>query len=127
SSDLRSGALFAQNILSSEFKGRVAFLDLEGGDQVGWTGDRTEFVGRNGSLDRPAGLRTGAGLSGRVGPGLDPCGALQNRVVIPPGGQVRLKVLLGQAAGEDEARRRLSRWQEADPECGLSAGREYWD
>ncbi len=32
---------------------RVAFADLNG-RQTAWTGDRTEFIGRDGAIDRPA-------------------------------------------------------------------------
>ena len=38
------------------FGARVAFADL-GGRQTAWTGDRREFLGRNGTLDSPAALR----------------------------------------------------------------------
>jgi len=74
--DPATKAMFARNTWSSDFAGRVAFADL-GGAQTAWTGDRTEFLGRNGALDRPAALTREGRLSGRVGAGIDPCGALQ--------------------------------------------------
>ena len=54
-------ALFARNAWSGEFADRIAFADL-GGSQASWTGDRLEFLGRNGSLDHPASLERGQEL-----------------------------------------------------------------
>ena len=53
--DPETGAMLARNHWSTEFGSRVAFADLAG-RQVAWTGDRTEFIGRNGTLDHPAAL-----------------------------------------------------------------------
>ncbi len=92
--DPRCGAMFARNAWSADFGSRVAFADLAGA-QTDWTGDRREFIGRNGTLARPAAL-TGAGpLRKTLGAGLDPCGALRTAVEIPPRGSVDVVFLLG--------------------------------
>ena len=97
--DPETGALLARNPWSTEFGDRVAFADLAG-RQVAWTGDRTEFLGRNGTLDQPAALGGGAPLSNRVGAGLDPCGALQTRLELRPNGTDRDR-LLPRRGGDD--------------------------
>ncbi|MBZ0172400.1 MAG: hypothetical protein K8E66_08480, partial [Phycisphaerales bacterium] len=87
--DAETGALFARNPWRTEFAQRVAFVDLAG-RQTSWTGDRSEFVGRNGTLDHPAAFMDGAPLSNRVGAGLDPCGALQTRLELGPSERVEV-------------------------------------
>ncbi|WP_296257312.1 MULTISPECIES: GH36-type glycosyl hydrolase domain-containing protein [unclassified Pseudomonas] len=82
-SDPVSGAFFARNAYSIEFTDRVAFFDTDTLDH-GVTGDRTEFLGRGGTLAAPAAMRH-AGLSGRMGGGLDPCAALQVAVELEEG------------------------------------------
>lgn len=74
-SDAVTGALLARNAYSMEFPTRVAFLDADVPGRS-FTADRGEFLGRNGSLRAPAAMER-ARLSGRVGAGMDPCGAIQ--------------------------------------------------
>ena len=101
-------ALLARNPWNTEFAGRVAFLDL-GGRQTAWTSDRTEFLGRNGTAERPAGLDRGYRLRGAAGAGLDPCAVLQTSIELEAGAQTEVRVLLGEAddaqAGADLVRR----------------------
>src|SRR6202011_4770724 len=69
--DPGTGGLFARNSWSADFGLRVAFADMRG-VQTDWTGDRAEFIGRNGRLAHPAALAGAAPLSNTVGAGLDP-------------------------------------------------------
>ena len=96
--DPDSGAMLANNPWNPAFGERVAFADLAG-RQTSWTGDRREFIGRNGALAWPAALVNGTSLSGRVGSGLDPCAALQTTVEIAPNGVAEIVFFLGERPG----------------------------
>ena len=87
--DSQSGAIFARNRWSAGFGGRVAFADL-GGRQTDWTGDRREFIGRNGTLDNPAALASGGALSNSLGAGLDACAAMRSGLVLAPDASVEI-------------------------------------
>ena len=73
--DNRSGAILARNPYNSEFENRVAFFDVDDPNKY-ITTDRTEFIGRNGTMANPDAMNR-AKLSGKKGAGLDPCAALQ--------------------------------------------------
>ena len=124
--DPETGALLVRNPWNTEFGGRVAFLDL-GGRQTAWTADRTEFLGRNGAPDRPAGLDRGHRLQGAAGAGLDPCGALQTGFELAPGARTQVLVLLGDAAGAAAAANLIARWRAADHEATLRDVASHWD
>jgi cyclic beta-1,2-glucan synthetase len=92
-SDPASGALFARNAWNTEFPNRVAFFDVDDASRS-IDGDRSEFLGRNGSSRAPAGLGR-ANLSGRLGAGLDPCAVLQVKLALDDGEQRQLIFRLG--------------------------------
>jgi cyclic beta-1,2-glucan glucanotransferase len=100
--DPQSGALFAENTFNPDFADRVALFHCSSPNRS-LTGDRTEFIGRNGSLKAPAAMRRGY-LSNRVGAGLDPCAAIMSFFDIPPGEQIQVVFALGSAASVEEAR-----------------------
>ncbi|HVT38724.1 MAG TPA: hypothetical protein VHE78_06760 [Gemmatimonadaceae bacterium] len=124
--DAATRALFARNAWNADFASRVAFLDM-GGLQTSVTGDRREFIGRNGTTAHPAALERRDPLSGRVGPALDPCGALQTTVEIPDGGRAEIALFLGQAATSDEARALILRFRTTDLTAHLRAVVARWD
>jgi cyclic beta-1,2-glucan synthetase len=115
--DEETGALLAHNPYNVEFAGRVAFLAAS---EPPWSysGDRTEWIGRNGSVERPRAMATQQ-LSRRVGAGLDPCGALRCAVDLAPGEEHELVFLLGQGADADEAHRLVARYR--DPQAAAQA------
>ena len=122
----RTGALLARNAWTHDFPGRVAFLDLRG-KQTEWTGDRTEILGRNGTLDHPEALERGQPLSGRVGAGLDPCGALQETLTLAAGEEAEVVVFLGQGESEAEAQALIARYRDADLDEVLEKVTTRWD
>jgi cyclic beta-1,2-glucan glucanotransferase len=124
--DRETGALLARNPWNMTFGSRVAFADLAG-RQTAWTGDRREFLGRNGTLDNPAALTGGDPLSGRVGAALDPCGALQTPVELEPGGTVEIVFFLGEATTAADAQSLIARYRAADLDAVLREVVRYWD
>ncbi len=124
--DAQTGALFARNPWNAMFGARVAFCDLAG-KQTRWTADRREFIGRQGELQRPAGLAPGAMLSMQVGAGLDPCAALQSAFELKVGETTEFVYLLGEAESSAAAHALLQRFRAADLDEVLSGVVRYWD
>jgi len=124
--DVETGAILARNPWHNDFGTRVAFVDL-GGRQNAWTGDRAEFLGRNGNSARPAGLNSTARLSSAVGAGFDPCAALQAPVNLAPGESKEILVFLGETATEDEARKLIKKYRVADLNATYEAVISFWN
>jgi cyclic beta-1,2-glucan synthetase len=122
--DAVTNALLARNLWAGH-ESRVAFLDL-GGRQTSWSGDRQTFLGRNGTLQRPLALTAAAPLSGRVGAGLDPCGALQTTVELAANSSIDIVWLVGEAATAHEARELITHWRSADISALLVSVRRHW-
>ena len=104
----------------------MAFADL-GGRQLSWTGDRKEFLGRNGMLDRPAALAGGTRLTNQVGGGLDACGALQTRIELESAGMEEIVLFLGQTETKAEALSLIKHYRTADLDAVFNAATSIWN
>jgi cyclic beta-1,2-glucan synthetase len=124
-SDPVSGALFARNAYSVEFSERVAFFDTDTLNHS-ISGDRTEFIGRSGTLASPAAMRH-AGLSGRIGGGLDPCAALQVTVELSDGQSQEVILRLGAHTSTQAATQLVQRFRGTQAAAmELQRVREHW-
>ena len=124
--DPRTGALFARNPYNTDFPGRIVFLDVN--TEVGsFTGDRTEFLGRNGSMVSPAALLHER-LSNKVGAAMDPCLALQIKFDLADGEESEIVFTLGTGRNIDDVRSLIERFRGSGPaRAALEAVWSYWN
>ena len=87
------------------------------------TGDRSSFIGRNGTLADPLAMEF-AHLPGRVGAVLDPCGAVQTKVIVAARrnrrGDVPSRRRCGRRGGPRPRRRRIARPVRSRRRCSRS-------
>jgi len=127
-------AILARNRYSSEFGERTAFFHVATSTLEpitrSHTGDRLEFLGRNGSHRNPAALQRKR-LSGRMGAGLDPCAAIQIGFELAPEQSRELVFMLGVGHDRADAEALINRFRgnvsgTTAAQDALAATREYW-
>ncbi len=124
--DARTGALFARNSYGEEFASRIAFLECSETERS-VTGDRTEFIGRGGSLARPAALSR-TRLSGRVGAAFDPCLAMQTAIELGEGQSREVVFAFGSGRDLHDARSIVGRYRgPGSAQTGLEGVWAYWN
>ncbi len=120
-----TGALLARNPYNSEFPDRVAFFDSNQITRT-ITGDRTEFLGRNGTLSNPAGMHRPR-LSGKLGPGLDPCAAIRVPLELTDGEEREIVFILGVGESTTGAIKLAERFRGTEAaRAALEAVWHYW-
>jgi cyclic beta-1,2-glucan synthetase len=124
--DEKARVFLVTNPYHPEYPHRVAFAAITP-QAFSCTSDRAEFLGRNGSLERPAAMRR-LSLSNRVGPGIDSCAAMQTKFELDPGEERTVVVLLGQAEDAAEARRLAAHYAvPLNVKQALDQTRQWWD
>jgi cellobiose phosphorylase len=123
--EAKGSAILARNAYNTEFPERVAFFDVDDPARSA-TGDRTEFLGRNGELRNPAAMARSR-LSGRVGATLDPCAALQVAFDLADGEEREIVFRLGVGRNAAEAGTLLQGLRGPDAaRDALEAVRAHW-
>jgi cyclic beta-1,2-glucan synthetase len=123
--DPDSGALFATNPYNTEFAGRVCFFHLYEPTRS-FTGDRLEFLGRNGGLNQPDAMSR-IRLSGRTGAGLDPCAAMQATLDFSDGQEQEIVFILGAGINASEASTMVVQFQKTEAvAASIQRVHDYW-
>jgi cellobiose phosphorylase len=124
--DTKTGALFARNPYNTEFAGRIAFFDVDDTTRT-FTCDRTEFLGRNGSMQEPAAMSR-VRLSGKVGAALDPCASIRVLLELANGQERELIFRLGAGRDADDAGNLAHRFRGSNAaRDALEAVWQYWN
>jgi cellobiose phosphorylase len=124
--DLKTGALLARNPFNAEFAERIAFVDVSDAART-FTGDRREFLGRNGSLSSPRALKR-VRLSGKIGAGLDPCAAVQVTFDLPAGQQRETSFRFGVGRNNADVQTLIRRFRPTEASRGALEGVwQYWN
>lgn len=124
--DLESQALFAYNRYHPDFGSHMAFACCTPLPKS-YSANRTEFLGRNGSLSHPAALKRKS-LSALTGAALDPCAALQVKLELAPGEKTEVEFILGYAPNAETARKLILTCREKGfAEHKAEETKNWWD
>lgn len=118
-------AIIARNRWNPEFSERVAYLTASL-EPHSMTGDRCDFLGREGDVHNPDGLRRW-GLGGRFTPGGDACAAYQVHLDIAADETVEVVFALGAVADQADLAKAVTTWRDpAQADRALRALQQTW-
>ncbi|WP_439154203.1 GH36-type glycosyl hydrolase domain-containing protein [Yoonia sp.] len=103
-------AIIGRNRWNPEFGSRAAFLTASV-EAHSVSGDRHDFLGREGSIHAPEGLQRWD-LGGRFTPGSDACAAYQVHFDIGPDQSAEVVFALGEVAEQRDLETAVSRWKD---------------
>ncbi|MFZ0454582.1 MAG: glucoamylase family protein [Ignavibacteriaceae bacterium] len=124
--DPGSGAIYAHNSYNPEFSERIVFFQTDA-PACTISCNRTEFIGRNGTLRNPAAM-THMHLSGRTGAALDPCAAIQVPFELGDGQELEIIFKLGSGNNYDETGKLVQRFRGSNAaRSTLESVWQYWN
>ena len=125
--DSNTGAMLLRNRYNSAFADRVAFFKVDGGVDFSFTADRSEFIGRNRSLENPQSMYRKR-LSGKTGAGIDPCAALQVKFDLLDGAEKKIVFMLGNEENTHAVEALIRKFTDpAVVKQSLQDVKEYWN
>ncbi|MCL5779648.1 MAG: glycosyl transferase family 36 [Firmicutes bacterium] len=96
-------------------------------DDLSWTADRNEFLGRNGTPENPAAMGRER-LSGKTGTLYDACGAVQTKLTLEPGDERTVYILLGCEHSRDAAVKLAQKYCQTHVyDQAFELVREFWE
>ena len=118
-------AILAINRYNSAGSARTTFFAASG-NQITFSGNRLECLGRNGSMRKPA-MMQARGLSGNTGAGFDPCATLQTLTTLIDGDTRTFVFVLGAAEDTDAALTLMQRFLPLEAaEAELEQVKKQW-
>lgn len=133
--DKEYSTLLAHNTYQETFRNAVGFMHLvlpnsmkeTSGQPFSWTGNRTEFIGRSGSLECPEALLEDK-LSMQTGPFSNSCGVVQTMIELPANSAFIITILLGCADSKQEVHSLVRQYgQPSSYKDTLVNVTQYWE
>src|SRR5471032_2865904 len=121
----RGCSVLATNHYGSNGSERTGFFAVTG-VHCSVSGDRREFIGRNGSAASPAGMQQQR-LSDKTGAAMDPCGAVQSATTLIDGDQRTFTFVLGLGQNVNDAETLIRQFlQEGEAQAELDRVHQHW-
>ncbi len=117
--------ILVENNYNSDYKNRMAFIDVTEKERT-YTGDREEFMGTNGDITSPQGLKYKK-FSNFLGGGHDPCVAVQINLNLQAGQEKEIIFLLGQSKDSNEINTIVEKYTDINnAKKALQEIKEFW-
>ncbi|MGL5084291.1 MAG: GH36-type glycosyl hydrolase domain-containing protein, partial [Clostridium sp.] len=123
---IKENYIGGQNPYSKYFGKLKAYLSIQGGENISFTGDRKEFIGIGGDLSSPRALKQES-LSNNSGGILDPCLASATKIKIRAGEKKELVVIFGQEESDDDIKEKVEKYSDIlEVNKELENIKQYW-